>query len=97
MHRESQILKVKLKQTEHEFGLVQRDKAMLGQKCEELTSILGQAQTSLHDYETALENMRAHIDKGKAIKSKNKELKQHLRIMRENEDTLLRNIAELRR
>lgn len=45
----------------------------------------------------ALESMRSQIEKGKAVKSKNKELKQHLRVMRENEDTLLRNIAELRR
>jgi len=41
--------------------------------------------------------MRAHLDKAKAVKLKNKELKQLLKVMRDNEDTLLRTVAEFKR
>ena len=70
---------------------------MLNSKCDKLTSILGQAQQSLRDYESAIENMRVHLDKARVIKSKNRDLKYHLKIMRDNEDSLLRTVADQRR
>lgn len=51
----------------------------------------------MRDYENALEGMRTHLDKAKVVKLKNKELKQHLKVMRDNEDTLLRTVAEFKR